>query len=113
MIQRKQTLWLLLAFFLLLVGTIMAENIWMMLLTGSMALLSLGDVFLYHKRPAQALVCVLIMAIGVAFYILLAVYQPLLEWWHVLPLVAVLFVFIARRLILKDEKLVRSLDRIR
>ena len=39
--------------------------------------------------------------------------QPLLEWFAAMPMVAVLFLFLARKGILKDEKLVKSLDRIR
>ena len=46
-------------------------------------------------------------------YLALAVMQPLLEWFAAMPMVAVLFLFLARKGILKDEKLVKSLDRIR
>ena len=47
------------------------------------------------------------------FYITLAVKQPVMEWFLALPLAGVLLTFLARKAIVKDEKLVRSLDRIR
>jgi hypothetical protein len=53
------------------------------------------------------------MLVGIAYYIVLAVKQPIMDWTNALPLVAVLLAFLARKRILKDEKLVRSLDRIR
>jgi hypothetical protein len=53
------------------------------------------------------------MAIGVVYYIALAVMQPVLGWYTAMPMVAVLFLFLARKGIVKDEKLVKSLDRIR
>ena len=53
------------------------------------------------------------MLAGIVYYIFLAIRQPLLGWYSALPMVAVLLLFLARKRIVKDEKLVRSLDRIR
>ncbi|MDE6011133.1 MAG: DUF4293 domain-containing protein, partial [Prevotella sp.] len=57
--------------------------------------------------------CILPMVVSIVYYIMLAVNQPLMEWYMALPLVAVFFLFLSRKAIVKDEKLVRSLDRIR
>ena len=50
-----------------------------------------------------------------AWYVLLAVYggPENMRWQYVLPAVAIVLLFMARKRIIKDEKLVRSLDRIR
>lgn len=78
-----------------------------------MAFLTLAVVFLYKNRPTQAKLCAVLMAIGIVYYIALAVIHPILQWYTVMPMVAVLFLFLARKGIIKDEKLVKSLDRIR
>ena len=78
-----------------------------------MALLTLLVVFMYKNRTFQANLCCVLMGIGIVYYVALAVMQPLLEWFAAMPMVAVLFLFLARKGILKDEKLVKSLDRIR
>jgi hypothetical protein len=114
MIQRKQTLFLLLAFIALVVCSVMhSDSLLMRILAACTAVAAAGNIFVYNHRPLQAGFCVGIMALCVVYYILLAVNQPLLEWYMTMPLVAVFFVFLARQGIVKDEKLVRSLDRIR
>ena len=49
------------------------------------------------------------------WYVQLSMAAPVegLGWYHALPLVSILLIFLARKGILRDEKLVRSLDRIR
>ncbi|SDG98150.1 DUF4293 domain-containing protein [Prevotella communis] len=113
MIQRIQTVYLLLAAIALVVGCIFEPMGYNKGLTGSMALLTLLIVFLYKNRTYQANICSVLMGIGIVYYVALAVMQPLLEWFAAMPMVAVLFLFLARKGILKDEKLVKSLDRIR
>lgn len=147
MIQRKQTLFLLIAFVLTVVcmsmqvatlsadGIVFAEvyNLWiangqgqhsmanwpMMALLLVASLLSLVIVFQYRKRKLQALLCLLLMLLYVAWYVLLAVLpqwrggELALCWPSVLPMVCVILTFMARKGVLADEKLVRSLDRIR
>ena len=148
MIQRKQTLFLLLAFVLTVVcmstqvgtlynesGTVAARiyNLWLTDGQGGQsfasaplfgvllvdALLMLVTIFLYQKRKLQARMCLVGMLLGVAWYVLLAVLpqqtggQLHLEWPSVLPAIGVILTFMARKGILADEKLVRSLDRIR
>lgn len=83
------------------------------------ALLSIVTIFLYTKRKLQAMMCLLIIVLNVIWYVLLAVMPQLtggelaLEWGAVLPAISIILTFMARKGILADEKLVRSLDRIR
>ena len=113
MIQRIQTIYLFLAAVVLVVGCLFEPMGYFMGLTGSMALLALVVVFFYKNRPFQIKMCTVLLAIGVIYYIALAVLHPVLEWYAVMPMLAVFFLFLARKRIVKDEKLVRSLDRIR
>lgn len=146
MIQRKQTLFLLLAVVLTVVcmccqvATLVGDassadlyNLWVtdgeghrslqpwplfatLLLS---ALLALTDIFLYTKRKLQAQLCLLHMLLLVLWYVWLAVLpaslggEPVFHWPAVLPAVAIVLSFMARKGILADERLVRSLDRIR
>ena len=83
----------------------------------------LFDIFLYRTRLVQSrlamLCCILLLgwyAIYAAFWFLLgAKYNAefLPEPWAGFPAVACIFAFLAFRGILKDEALVRSLDRLR
>ena len=89
------------------------------------AALGTYTIFIYHNRKAQALFCLLNVLLIVGWYICYAVvgqtvgdkswgtvdYRP--TWAAVLPAVAIILYMMARRAIRADEKLVRSLDRIR
>ncbi|MCR4582742.1 MAG: DUF4293 domain-containing protein [Prevotella sp.] len=89
------------------------------------AALATYTIFIYHNRKVQAVFCLLNMLFIVGWYACFAVigqtvgdkswgavdFTP--DWPAALPAVAVIFYMLARRAILKDEKLVRSLDRIR
>ena len=89
------------------------------------AALGTYTIFIYHNRKAQALFCLLNALLIVGWYICYAVvgqtvgdkswgtvdYNP--TWPAVLPAIAIIFYMMARRAIKADEKLVRSLDRIR
>lgn len=82
-------------------------------------------IFIYRNRKAQALFCALNALLIVGWYVCFFVvsqvvgdkswgtvdFQP--SWPAVLPAVALILYLMARRAILADEKLVRSLDRIR
>ena len=113
MIQRIQTIFLLLAVILTAICAVFDEELVGRLLAIVMSIVALMAIFLYKNRPRQAVVCSLVMAVGIVFYIVLAVKQPDMDWFLALPLAAVLMTFLARKAIMKDEKLVRSLDRIR
>jgi len=89
------------------------------------AAISLYAIFMYKNRKAQALFCALNALLVVGWYVCYFVvgqtvgdkswgtvdFRP--EWPAVLPLIALILYILARRAILRDEKLVRSLDRIR
>ena len=148
MIQRKQTLFLLVALVLTVVcmclqvatlvgntGIAFAQmfNLWLTNGQGQhsfqssplfvclllSSLLSIVTIFAYTKRKLQATMCVLNILLLVVWYIVLAVLPQSiggmmhLEWPAVLPAVVIIMIFMARKGILADEKLVRSLDRIR
>ena len=113
MIQRIQTVYLLLAAILLAVCFVFDEGMLPGGLTLCLAVFSVIDIFLFRNRVLQARVCLALMLAGIVYYIFMAVNQPAMGWYSALPLVAILMLFLARKAILKDEKLVRSLDRIR
>ena len=82
-------------------------------------------VFIYHNRKTQALFCALNALLIVGWYICFAVVSQIVgdktwgtvsfrpSWPAVLPAIALILYLMARKAILADEKLVRSLDRIR
>lgn len=120
MIQRKQTLFLLVAAIALSVAAFVnTGTVIMLVILILSAVLSLADIFLYKQRKRQAQVTLFTMFLLVVWYILMAVENRNmagsihLVWSDALPLIAILMLFLARKGILADEKLVRSLDRIR
>ena len=113
MIQRIQTVYFLLAAILLAVCFVFDEDMRPSGLTLCLAVISIVDIFLYKNRVLQAKVCLGMMLAGIVYYIFMAVRQPVIGWYSALPMLAVFLLFLARKRILKDEKLVRSLDRIR
>lgn len=119
MIQRKQTVFLLLAFVLAIVCLfVQAINLQSACLLLS-ALISCVTIFMYKRRNLQSLMCVVNMLLLLVWYLLLAAIPSKedvvvqLEWPVVLPAVCIILLFMARKGIIGDEKLVRSLDRIR
>ena len=140
MIQRKQTLWLLLATvaavltFLYPFSTgiekvdnttmerpteiIAGEHLLLMLLTVASIIISTVSIFLFKNRGQQKMLCIIGLLIGLGicfFYISLTLklikYVPAL--WAVLPFIVVISYFLAYRGIRSDEKLVKSLDKLR
>jgi hypothetical protein len=112
MIQRKQTVFLLLAAILAVVCLVVRWQ-WIDILQGLSAALSVYTIFLYKKRLVQARFCLFGIVIVFVWYILLAVYQSYVTTIDALPLVDAILIFLARKGILDDEKLVRAADRIR
>lgn len=141
MIQRIQTIWLLLAAvcgflltrFPLFVGRLANQIVKNLLATESLllfavaigtALLALACIFLFRNRSLQFKLTVtgVILSIGL---IALEVWQvesfktstTLLKgsyyWGALLPMLMVIFFWLAARGIYKDEKLVKSLNRLR
>ncbi|MBP5340708.1 MAG: DUF4293 domain-containing protein [Prevotella sp.] len=119
MIQRIQTIYLLVAFVFMGLFAFVAPTLPLIVGGVLAALVSLGTIFLYKKRPKQALFCRCLCGLGVVNLILLAVYHSgevpssTLVWSVGYTLGATFCWFLASKAILKDEKLVRSLDRIR
>ena len=138
MIQRQQTLWLLLATlcailsfqFPFLTGTKLinnqsvaedldaASNFFLLIMTGASVILSVVTIFMFKDRKLQIQLSLLgiILSIGI-----LAVYimqmqkfeKSTLALYCILPFVVLISYFMAFRGIRKDEKLVKSLDKLR
>ena len=114
--QRKQTVFLLIAVVLGMVY-FMAWPLFVMQILASA--ISLIAVFLYRSRPVQASLCLAAVLVNLAWYVVLAVLieggslPEQLPMTACLPIIAAIFCFLARRGILADEKLVRSVDRLR
>lgn len=112
MIQRKQTLFLLLAAIFVLVCLFLRLE-WVDVLLAVSAALSNYTIFQYNRRIFQARLCLGGLFVLLAWYIGVAVLEGEASLVESLPMVAVILIFLARKGILDDEKLVRSADRIR
>ena len=112
MIQRKQTVFLLLACILALVCFFLRMQ-WIDVLQLLSALLSAFTIFQYRRRIVQARLCLAGLAIVFAWYIGIAVLEGGVNTVEALPMVNAILIFMARKGILDDEKLVRAADRIR
>ena len=112
MIQRKQTVFLLLAAILAVVCLVVRLQ-WIDVLQGVSAVLSTYTIFLYRQRPLQARLCLAGLLVVFAWYIGVAVLEGRVGTIEVLPMVNAILIFLARKGILDDEKLVRAADRIR
>ena len=116
MIQRKQTLFLLVAVILGMVF-FMAWQLFVLQMLASAV--SLYTIFLYKRRKVQANLCLIPIFACLVWYVVLAVMihqgqlPEQLPLTAALPLVSAIFCFMARKAILADEKLVRAADRIR
>ena len=112
MIQRKQTVFLLLACILALVCFFMRLQ-WLDALQVVSAALSAYTIFLYRRRVVQARFCLAGLFVIFAWYIGIAVLEGVAGFVESLPMVNAILIFLARKGILDDEKLVRAADRIR
>lgn len=98
---------------------------WGILALGAViAVLSVVAIFLYKNRPTQARICMINAFFLVTFYIIiflsgytfreeLAATATSWSAYIIMPFVALVLDILAYRAINKDERLVRSLDRIR
>ena len=116
MIQRKQTVFLLIVVILGMVHFLSWPLFIVQMLTSAV---SLCTIFLYKRRPLQASLCLVALLASLVWYIVLAVLiqqgrlPAELPLTAALPLVGGILCFMARRAILADERLVRAADRIR
>lgn len=94
------------------------------LLLACSAAMAIYTIFGYRNRIMQARFCMFTSMLLVGWHILAAVYSQILvdgqtrmafhnEPASILPLFSLILTIMARRAILKDEKLVRAADRIR
>ena len=138
MIQRQQTLWLLLAtlsalltfMFPFVTGKKMVDNaetdtaiyagtnFFILLLTGASLVLSAVTIFLYRNRKQQMQLCILgiLMSVGLVVLYILQMNKLLkstLALAGLLPFLVLLGYYMAFRNIRKDERLVKSLDKLR
>ncbi|MCY7311522.1 MAG: DUF4293 domain-containing protein [Chitinophagaceae bacterium] len=138
MIQRQQTLWLLLAtlaalltfMFPFVTGKGLEKNIetekvikagsdfLLLIFTGASLILSSVTIFLYKDRKLQMKLCLLGLLLSVVIIILYILQmnkltKSTLALFSILPFAVVVGYFMAFRNIRKDEKLVKSLDKLR
>ena len=112
MIQRKQTVFLLVACILALVCFFLRMQ-WIDAFLVVSALLSAYTIFQYRRRIVQARLCLAGLFVVFAWYIGIAVLEGKVGTVEALPMVDAILIFMARKGILDDEKLVRAADRIR
>jgi hypothetical protein len=138
MIQRQQTLWLILSTvaailsftFRFATGELIKDNVavfhsvdasshfLLMILTGTTIALSGATIFLYKDRKLQMKLCMLGIVIAAGILVLFFVQMnklgnATLALSSILPLLVLIGYILAYRNILKDDKLVRSLDKLR
>lgn len=138
MIQRRQTLWLLLATITAILSFLFpfvtgkeaiknmqadkvidaASDFFLLILTGGSIILSTVTIFLFKDRKMQIRLCLLGLLVSVVIivrYIMLMnkLTNTTLALYAVLPFVFLASYFLAFRDIKKDEKLVKSLDKLR
>jgi uncharacterized membrane protein len=140
MIQRQQTLWLLLStvsallcfFFPFAVGGELpgkstvpvilkldaGSKFLLLILAGATMALSTVIIFLFKNRKQQMMLCLpglLISALLLVVYFVQTnkLIKPTLALWCIFPFAIVVGYFMAFRNIRKDEKLVKSLDKLR
>ena len=123
MIQRKQSVFLLLAAIL---GVLIIVNypMWHLFLLSLVASsLSIFTIFKFKRRLLQARLCVLSTVLFLLWYpaVLLVnkfmmpsgLQFDVLNVWGALPLISAILCILARKGIMDDERLVRAADRIR
>ncbi len=125
MIQRIQTVYLFLSSFLsffiykytfkLLESTIISKSHFFLI----SSIILFFIIFLYKKRSLQSLVCLLLIIsnlvvfLFVTYYFLNKIYLDSVYTIPFLIIVKKFLIVLARRSITRDEKLIRSIDRLR
>ena len=125
MIQRIQTVYLFLSSFLsffiykytleLLGSTIISKSHFFLI----SSIILFFTIFLYKKRSIQSLFCLLLIILNLLVFLFIThnlfnkMYLDLVYTIPFLIIVKQFFIFLARRSILRDEKLIRSVDRLR
>ena len=123
MIQRKQTIYLLLAAIL---GVVVIVNypMWpLFVLILVAASLSTFAIFKYKRRPLQARISMIAAILFLLWYLALPLVNKymmpsglqydIVNIWGALPAVSSILAMLARKGVLDDERLVKAADRIR
>lgn len=136
MLQRIQTIWLLLASacifltfqFSFYSGTLAIDNTYhevngresfvLILVTAIIGILGLVTIFLYKTRKVQLRLCIVSILLTVLLVVLYLMEAKNFSkgdpnLWAILPGASLVFFFLAARGISKDEKMVRDSDRLR
>jgi dipeptide/tripeptide permease len=138
MIQRQQTLWLLLSgissllsfMYPFVTGKIVEKgievdssvnagsNFLILLITGAILILAIAAIFLYKNRKLQGTLCIpgILLSLGVIILYVMQMNKmtkSTLALFCILPLFMLIGFILAYRNIRKDEKLVKSLDKLR
>ncbi len=125
MIQRIQTVYLFLSSFLsffiykytfkLLENTIISKSHFFLI----SSIILFFIIFFYKKRGFQSLVCLLLIISNLVVFLFITynllnkMYIDLVYTIPFLIIIKQFFIFLARRSIIRDEKLIRSIDRLR
>ena len=126
MIQRIQTVYLFFVFCLMVALVFIPFYLSSPFMTGFntgyfavIALSMIIAIFLYKKRNIQIGICYAMLLALVLAYIIYFIVNfkslslPELPYTFIFPFIAIIFLYLAIRGIKKDEKLIRSLDRLR
>ena len=121
MIQRIQTVYLFFVFCLMaIIIFVPFSSSWTVSLdAGIVAVLSLITIFIYKKRKLQIKISytmILLLVLAYVLYFILNLKSLSfsgIQYTFVFPLISVIFIYLAIKGIKKDEKLIRSLDRLR
>ncbi len=125
MILRIQTFYLSLAFFLsILIYTYSFDTLHNTIIGKShfflvSAIILVFTILLYKKRSFQSFICLSLLILNLFVLILIAynfINKLYLNLVHILPILVLIkqsLIFFARKSIIKDENLIRSIDRLR
>lgn len=121
MIQRIQTIYLLLAVLSSIACLCLFWGAWILvLLLALSALFGAYTIFKYSNRKIQSKFCVFNILLLIGWYVVYIVLAQLCDcttafciWSAILPLLSIVFYLLANRGIKADERLVREADRIR
>lgn len=121
MIQRIQSIYLLVAVVLSVISIFLFWGLWIpVALLAISSLISGYAIFAYGNRMFQAKLCMfnILLLIGwlIVYFVLMHVSEEGLSsvgFSALLPCLSIVFNFLARRAIIADERLVRAADRIR
>ncbi len=108
-------------------GNIIAKTYYLGLMAIIISILSIASIFSFRKRFVQSKICSVLYIFILLFLVLMFyIYPELLlnktlgdnfsmkySYIAILTIIPIIFVWLANRAIIKDEKLVRSADRLR